>query len=66
MGKIERWTEEHKIKRYNTIGNYIPCPICLKPDGLNTWEGERSLECKHCGAKYKKMQRYIKNRIKGK
>jgi len=66
MGKIERWTLEKKSARREVIGSYIPCPICLKSDGLNTWEGERNLMCQNCGARYKKMQRYIKNRDGGK
>ena len=66
MGKIEQWKLEKKVERQHIIGSYIACPICLKPDGLRTWEGERALICQHCGAKYKKMQKYIKSRDKDK
>ncbi|KKL94856.1 hypothetical protein LCGC14_1860460 [marine sediment metagenome] len=64
MGKIERWTYVQKAKRMEAIGGHIPCPVCLKPDGLSTWEGERNLKCQYCGARYDKKQRYIKNRVK--
>lgn len=60
MGKIERWSFENKKSREQCIGDYIPCPICLKPDGLSVWEGERALVCQHCGAKYQKKQFYRK------
>lgn len=66
MGKINRWTNENKQIRSNAIGAYIPCPYCLRKDGLSTWEGERYLKCQYCGANYQKKQRYIKNRIKPK
>ena len=66
MSKIARWTKENKIKRRDAIGDYIACPICLKPDGLHTWEGERALICQYCGAKYQKKQKYIKSRDKEK
>lgn len=64
MGKIERWTNEKKIERKNKIGSYIPCPICLKINGLSIWEGERFLKCQFCGADYKKKQFYNKNKMK--
>jgi len=62
LGKIERWTTDKKVERRDMIGAYIPCPICRKPDGLSTWEGERYMVCQHCGAKYQKKQKYIRNR----
>ena len=64
MGKITRLTTARKVARRELIGNYIPCPICKKLDGLSTWEAERYMVCQHCGAKYQKKQKYIRNRDK--
>lgn len=58
MGRIERWSYEKKAERRSVIGDYIPCPICKKLDGLSTWEGERYMVCQHCGAKFQKKQFY--------
>lgn len=58
MGRIERWEHDKKLERTIQIGEYIPCPICKKLDGLSTWEGERYLKCRHCGALYQKKQYY--------
>jgi len=58
MGKIERWSFEKKLERKEKIGEFIPCPICKKLDGLSTWEGERHLTCRHCGTHYQKKQYY--------
>lgn len=63
MGKIERWAHDKKLERKAKIGSHIPCPICLKIDGLSTFEGERHLKCQFCGSTYQKKQRYIKNRM---
>jgi Zn ribbon nucleic-acid-binding protein len=63
MGKIERWSFEQKAKRRDEIGDYIPCPICKKLDGLSTWEGERYMVCQHCGAKFQKKQFYRKPKL---
>lgn len=68
MGFIKRLSTEKKVERKNIIGEYIPCPICKKLDGLSTWEGERYLKCQYCGANYQKKQKYVRNRdtvIKG-
>lgn len=58
MGFVKRWTHDKKIERSNKIGNYIPCPICTRMDGLSTYEGERYLRCQYCGANYQKKQKY--------
>jgi Zn ribbon nucleic-acid-binding protein len=62
MGRIEQWSYEQKVARKQKIGDYIPCPICRKLDGLSTWEGERYMRCQHCGADYKKKQFYRKKK----
>lgn len=60
MGRINRWSFEQKSARRIKIGEYMPCPICQKKDGLSIWEGERYLLCRFCGAQYQKKQKYIK------
>ncbi len=60
MARIKRWEFKDKVARSKLIGDYIPCPICKKKDGLSTWEGERNMTCRFCGAFYQKKQRYIK------
>ncbi len=62
MGFIKRWSKEKKIERQNIIGAYIKCPMCLRKDGLSTWEGERYLKCQHCGTNYQKKQKFVPNR----
>lgn len=62
MGFIKRLSIEKKVERKNIIGNHIPCPICKKLDGLNTWEAERYLLCQYCGARYQKKQKYVRKR----
>lgn len=61
MGFIKRWNNDKKLARRIKIGEFIPCPICTKV-GLATWEGERYMRCKFCGANYQKKQKYVRKR----
>jgi transposase-like protein len=62
VGFIKRWSNDQKQARVKLIGSHIPCPICMSPNGLSVWEGERYLICQYCGAKYQKKQKYVRKR----